>query len=358
MKKILTIIGARPQFIKAAPLSRAINESNHLEEVILHTGQHFDQKMSDIFFTEMNIPAPKHRFNINNMNHGAMTGLMLKEIEEVVLNEKPDVVLVFGDTNSTLAGALAAKKLHVKVAHVEAGLRSFNNDMPEEINRILTDRLSDYVFCPSDQSIQNLKNEGFDRFNTEIVRTGDIMLDAMMMFADGAEYHSQILDVIGPDPFVLATIHRAENTNDLVRLRSIIIALESINLNKKVILPLHPRTQKIMEQAGIKSHLTIIEPVGYFDMLTLIKKCEWVMTDSGGLQKEAYFMQKFCITLRDQTEWVELTACGANILVGADTDLIIQQSLKISESTFDIPAGLYGNGHAAKQIVKYLEQCN
>jgi UDP-GlcNAc3NAcA epimerase len=356
MKKILTIIGARPQFIKAAPLSKAIGSSKIFEEIILHTGQHFDEKMSDIFFNEMKIPSPKYRFNINNLNHGAMTGLMLKEIETVLLIEKPDLVIVFGDTNSTLAGALAAKKLHFKVAHVEAGLRSFNNEMPEEINRILTDRISDFAFCPSEQSVQNLKNEGFDHFDTEIIRTGDIMLDAMMMFADVAEDHSQILDSVGLEPFVLATIHRAENTNDLSRLSSIISALESINKTTRVILPLHPRTQNIMEQAGIKTNLTIIEPVGYFDMLTLLKKCAWVMTDSGGLQKEAYFMQKFCITLRDQTEWVELTNSGANLLAGADTDLIVQQSLKISEANFDVPAGLYGNGHAANEIVSHLEQ--
>jgi UDP-GlcNAc3NAcA epimerase len=357
MKKILTIIGARPQFIKAAPLSKAIGEIKNFEEIILHTGQHFDEKMSDIFFNEMKIPLPKYRFNINNLNHGAMTGLMLKEIETVLLTEKPDLVIVFGDTNSTLAGALAAKKLHLKVAHVEAGLRSFNNEMPEEINRILTDRISDYAFCPSEQSVQNLKNEGYDNFNTEVVRTGDIMLDAMMMFADIAEEHSKIIDTVGREPYVLATIHRAENTNDLSRLSSIISALESINNKIKIILPLHPRTQKIMVQAGIRTNLTIIEPVGYFDMLTLIKNCAWVMTDSGGLQKEAYFMKKFCITLRDQTEWVELTRCGANILVGADTDLIIQQSLKIAETVFDLPAGLYGNGQVSKQIVSYLEKC-
>ena len=240
---------------------------------------------------------------------------------------------------------------------MEAGLRSFNNEMPEEINRILTDRISDYAFCPSEQSVQNLKNEGYDNFNTEIIRTGDIMLDAMMMFADIAENHSKIIDTVGHESFVLATIHRAENTNDISRLKSIISALESINKTIKIVLPLHPRTQKIMEQAGIKTNLTIIEPVGYFDMLTLIKNCAWVMTDSGGLQKEAYFMEKFCVTLRDQTEWVELIDCGANLLAGANTDLIIQQSLKIADSKFDVPAGLYGDGKASKHIVSYLENC-
>lgn len=355
MKKILTVIGARPQFIKAAPLSKAISEAAGLEEILLHTGQHFDEKMSDIFFTEMKIPQPKYRFNINSLSHGAMTGLMLKEIETVVLAEQPDLLLVFGDTNSTLAGALAAKKLHVKVAHVEAGLRSFNMQMPEEINRILTDRLSDYLYCPTDQAVLNLNREGYTNFDAEVLRTGDIMLDAMTMFSETAEVHSRILDEIGNTSFVLATLHRAENTDNLERLRNIVEALEVINRDIRVILPLHPRTRKIMQESGIGSTLEILEPVGYFDMIALLKNCSWVMTDSGGLQKEAYFMKKYCVTLRDQTEWVELTECGANVLAGADKARILENTARISEKSFTVKDGLYGDGHTALQIVTHLQ---
>jgi UDP-GlcNAc3NAcA epimerase len=355
MKKILTVIGARPQFIKAAPLSKAISESEGLEEILLHTGQHFDEKMSDIFFTEMKIPQPKYRFNINSLNHGAMTGLMLKEIEAVVLSEQPDLLLVFGDTNSTLAGALAAKKLHVKVAHVEAGLRSFNMQMPEEINRILTDRLSDYLYCPSEQAVMNLDREGYSVFEAQVIRTGDIMLDAMTMFSETADLHSRILEKIGKIPYVLATLHRAENTDNIERLRAIVSALEVINRDIRVILPLHPRTRKIMQDSGMGSSLELLEPVGYFDMIALLKNCAWVMTDSGGLQKEAYFMKKYCVTLRDQTEWVELTECGANVLAGADTDRILANTAQISEKQFTIQDGLYGNGNTALQIVSHLQ---
>lgn len=355
MKKILTVIGARPQFIKAAPLSKAISEAAGLEEILLHTGQHFDEKMSDIFFSEMKIPQPKYRFNINSLSHGAMTGLMLKEIETVVLAEKPDLLLVFGDTNSTLAGALAAKKLHIKVAHVEAGLRSFNMQMPEEINRILTDRLSDFLYCPTDQAVLNLNREGYENFDTQVLRTGDIMLDAMMMFSESADLHSHILEEIGNTPFVLATLHRAENTDNLDRLRAIVSALEVINRDIRVILPLHPRTRKIMQESGIGSSLKLLEPVGYFDMIALLKNCAWVMTDSGGLQKEAYFMKKYCVTLRDQTEWVELTECGANLLAGADKERILENTAQISEKPFTIKDGLYGDGNTALQIVTHLQ---
>lgn len=355
MKKILTVIGARPQFIKAAPLSKAISEASGLEEILLHTGQHFDEKMSDIFFTEMKIPQPRYRFNINSLSHGAMTGLMLKEIETVVLAEQPDLLLVFGDTNSTLAGALAAKKLHVKVAHVEAGLRSFNMQMPEEINRILTDRLSDYLYCPTDQAVLNLNREGYANFDAQVLRTGDIMLDAMTMFSETAELHSRILENIGNKPFVLATLHRAENTDNLERLRAIVEALEVINRDIRVILPLHPRTRNIMRESGMGSSLEILEPVGYFDMIALLKNCSWVMTDSGGLQKEAYFMKKYCVTLRDQTEWVELTECGANVLAGAEKERILASTAQIAGKSFNVADGLYGSGNTALQIVTHLQ---
>lgn len=356
MKKILTVIGARPQSIKAAPLSKAIDASEHLTEILLHTGQHFDEKMSGVFFSEMKIPKPKYHFNINSLSHGAMTGLMLKEIEAVALIEKPDIVVVYGDTNSTLAGALAAKKMHIKVAHVEAGLRSFNMQMPEEINRILTDRISDLLFCPTDQAITNLNREGFAHFDAQVIRTGDIMLDAMKMFAGAAENHSSILEQLGNSPFVLATLHRAENTDNIQRLQNIIEALETINQSQRVVLPLHPRTRKMIEQSGIGTTLTFMDPVGYFDMLVLLQNCSWVLTDSGGLQKEAYFMKKFCVTLRDQTEWTELVACGANVLAGADKGRILEQTNCISGKSFDIPDGMYGTGNTASEIVHHLEQ--
>lgn len=354
MKKILTVIGARPQFIKAAPLSSAISQSVEFEEVLLHTGQHFDEKMSDVFFDELKIPKPKYRFNINSMGHGAMTGLMLTEIEKAIIEESPDLVLVYGDTNSTLAGALAAKKLNIKVAHVEAGLRSFNMRMPEEVNRILTDRISDFLFCPTQQAINNLENEGFNNFGARIVKTGDIMLDAMNMFGNLADQNIQSSVGLSPNAYVLATIHRAENTDNIDRLKSILAALEVINRTTRVILPLHPRTQKIIESGGINTSLTFMSPVGYLEMLTLLKNCKLVMTDSGGLQKEAYFMEKYCVTLRDQTEWTELVDNGINMLTGAKTDEIVAAYNFFSQKKFEAPKSIYGDGKTAQEILSAL----
>jgi UDP-GlcNAc3NAcA epimerase len=354
--KLLTIIGARPQFVKAAALSREIKKHPLLQEIIVHTGQHYDANMSDIFFDEMDIPKPNYNLNIHGLSHGAMTGQMLKKIEEVLLIEKPDVVLVYGDTNSTIAGALAAKKLHIKVAHVEAGLRSFNMHMPEEINRILTDRISDWLFCPTDAAIQNLAKEGYENIDTNIVKVGDVMEDAAIYYAKKASEKSTILSQLNlhNKQFVLATIHRAENTDNITNLKHIIEALNEIHKTCPVVVPLHPRTKKIMEQHALVANFTIIEPVGYFDMITLLQNCSLVITDSGGLQKEAFFFKKFCITTREQTEWVELIENGYNFIAGTDTNTIIALANNTINKPFPPVKNLYGNGEAAKNICEVL----
>ena len=309
--KIVTVIGARPQFIKASSLSREISKHAAIDEVIIHTGQHFDKNMSKIFFDEMEIPIPKYNLEINSLSHGAMTGRMLEEIEKVLLIEKPDWLVVYGDTNSTLAGALAAKKMHIKVAHIEAGLRSFDSKMPEEINRILTDNISDMLFCPTESAIENLTNEGFFKKNVKIVKCGDIMYDSAMYYKNKAK---NSLDIT--NGFILATIHRQENTDDREKLSKIISSFnELVKLGERIILPIHPRTKKLIEKFNLKVDFTIIEPVGYLEMIDLLDKCKIVITDSGGLQKEAYFFNKFCITLRDTTEWVELIENEVNILL-------------------------------------------
>ncbi|MGE4419946.1 MAG: non-hydrolyzing UDP-N-acetylglucosamine 2-epimerase [Sulfurimonas sp.] len=352
--KILTILGARPQFIKAASLSREIQKHDEIQEVIVHTGQHYDANMSDIFFEEMQIPKPDYFLGIGGKSHGAMTGQMMQMIEEVALKEKPDWVMVYGDTDSTLAGALVAVKLHVKLAHVEAGLRSFNMKMPEEVNRILTDRVSDILFCPSDAAVQNLKNEGFENFTCKIIKSGDIMQEGAIFYKNLARKPS--CDI--KNDFILCTIHRAENTDDEVRLRNIFEALKRIGNEKQVILPLHPRTKKTVENLKLNiQNLTLIDPVGYLEMIWLIDNCSLVMTDSGGLQKEAYFFEKPCITLRDETEWVELVECGANILAGADKEKILEAYKNYKSLTTDkLPQNLYGGGNASQKIVQYLSE--
>jgi len=350
--KIVTILGARPQFIKAGTVSREIAKYDEVKEIIVHTGQHYDANMSNVFFDEMKIPKPDYFLGIGGKSHGAMTGQMIEKIEEVCIKEKPDWVLVYGDTNSTLAGALAAIKLHIKLAHIEAGLRSFNMNMPEEVNRILTDRISTILFCPTDSAIENLKNEGYDNLDCKIVKSGDVMQDGAMFYKDLAVKPSVDVD----NEYLLCTIHRAENTDDEDRLRSIFEALSGIADEKQIILPLHPRTKKILEESDIDiSKLTIIDPVGYLEMVWLIDNCSLVMTDSGGLQKEAYFFKKPCITLRDETEWVELANNGYNTLVGADKSKIIEayknySKFNIENSKLD----LYGGGKASKKIIEEL----
>lgn len=350
---IITIVGARPQFVKAAVVSREIGKHADIHETIIHTGQHFDPNMSDLFFEEMRIPAPGYNLNINSLSHGAMTGKMLEEIEKVLLDKKTDWVLVYGDTNSTLAGALAAKKLHIKVAHVEAGLRSFNMEMPEEINRILTDRISDILFCPTETAIRNLQNEGFGHFPSRIVLSGDVMLDAALFYR---QYSRPPQLELNRD-FVLATLHRAENTDRPQNLLEIIRALETISREQDVILPLHPRTRAKLEALNYDmrhSSIRFIEPVGYLEMIYLLDKCSLVMTDSGGLQKEAFFFRKYCITLRNETEWTELVDHGYNALAGNSYDKIMQAYREQPHPDFSTL--LYGDGHAAKVIVDTLIQ--
>ena len=350
--KLITIIGARPQFIKAAVVSREIAKYSNIKEIIVHTGQHFDDNMSEIFFHQMQIPKPDYNLEINSLTHGAMTGRMIEKIEEVLQQKKPDWVIVYGDTNSTIAGALAAKKLHIKVAHVEAGLRSFNRKMPEEINRILTDKISDLLFCPTDQAIQNLKDEGIGKHSlARIVKSGDVMQDAAIFYSSLA----QKPDFELPEKFILSTIHRAENTDDPQRLSSIFKAMDKISQEIPIILPLHPRTRKIIKDIKFKiENLISIEPVGYLEMIYFLKNCSLVMTDSGGLQKEAFFFHKPCVTLRDETEWVELVENGFNVVVGSNSDEIYTAYKKMMNKNLNYNIDLYGRGKASGKIIREL----
>lgn len=352
---IITIVGARPQFVKAGTVSRALR-SVGLKEVIVHTGQHFDYNMSQVFFDEMELPQPDYNLEIHSLSHGAMTGRMLEAIEKVLVAEKPKVVLVYGDTNSTLAGALAAQKLGIPVAHVEAGLRSFNMAMPEETNRILTDRISTHLFCPTQVAINNLKAEGFDGFGCNIYNVGDVMLDAALYYSERSAQKSKIIRALNLEPsFVLATMHRQENTDSPQNLKGIIDALNTIHGQRQVVVPLHPRTKKIIDASGLKATFTIIPPVGYFDMIELLKHCAMVITDSGGLQKEAFFFEKKCLTLREETEWVELVKGGYNLLVGSQYSRIIDGFNTISNRSINFTENLYGTGNAATIIVKCLK---
>ncbi len=355
--KLITIVGARPQFIKAAAVSRAIRKSPDIKEIIVHTGQHFDNNMSDVFFREMDIPQPDYHMGVNNLTHGAMTGRMIELIEQVLINEKPDTVLVYGDTNSTLAGALAAKKLNLRIAHVEAGLRSFNMKMPEEINRILTDRISDLLFCPTVNAVNNLLNEGFNNFPGRFYNVGDVMYDAAVYYGSKSSQQTDIINRLNPEnkEFVLCTVHRQENTDDPEKLKSIIEALNEINLKIPVVLPLHPRTRKIIEALNIPVNFKPIDPVGYFEIVELLKHCSLVITDSGGMQKEAYFFKKYCITLREETEWTELSDNGFNYLAGSDKSKILSlfERLRLTPA-FSDRLRLYGEGNACEKIVQYL----
>ena len=352
--KLITIIGARPQFIKAAAVSREIAKHENIDEIIVHTGQHFDTNMSEIFFEQMQIPKPDYNLEINSLSHGAMTGRMIEKIEEVLMIEKPDWVLVYGDTNSTISGSLAAKKLHIKVAHVEAGLRSFNRNMPEEINRILTDKISDLLLCPTDTAVQNLQNEGIGNNSlARVVKCGDVMQDAAIFYSDLA----QKPEIEVPEQFISATIHRAENTDYPKRLTSIFNALTEISKEISIILPLHPRTKKIISNSQLKinnSELIFIDPVGYLEMIYLLKNCKMVMTDSGGLQKEAFFFHKPCVTLRDETEWIELVENGYNMIVGSNYDKIISGFHLMKDKQLNYNINLYGNGKASELIIKEL----
>lgn len=352
--KILTVIGARPQFIKASVVSAAIEKTAGLEEKIIHTGQHFDANMSNIFFDQLGIPKPHFQLDINSGTHGSMTGRMLEAIEKICLESKPDRLMVYGDTNSTLAGALAASKLHIPVAHIEAGLRSFNMLMPEEINRILTDQVSDILFCPTDTAVKNLKNEGFDKKPIQVLNVGDVMQDSSMFFAERA-VKGPVLNQVPNADFIVATLHRAENTDDPVRLKAIVDALNYIHNNiLPVVLPLHPRTQKVVKSLGLQLEMLVLEPVGYLEMIWLLKHCNVVVSDSGGVQKEAFFFKKPCITMRDQTEWVELIEHGVNVLAGADTQKIIDFTKAMLNKNIEDPSNLYGGGKASQNIANVL----
>jgi UDP-N-acetylglucosamine 2-epimerase len=362
--KIVTIIGARPQFIKAAPISRAIQKYNQqgsdsqIQEIIIHTGQHYDHNMSQIFFDELEIRKPDYNLGVGSGSHGQMTGSMLTKIEDVLLEENPDCVLVYGDTNSTLAGALAAVKLHIPVGHVEAGLRSFNRQMPEEINRVLTDHISSILFCPTDTAVNNLKKEGIVE---GVFKVGDVMFDSFLYNKQLAKKKSRILSKLGikPKRYCLVTVHREDNTTNKKRLANIFEAFNKLATKScTFIAPLHPRTLKALNEIGDDSlfgpDLRIIEPVSYLDMISLETHAKVIFTDSGGVQKEAYFSEIPCIILRNETEWLELVEQGYNKLAGYKIINICQAYEKMIQKRINHNPDLYGGGLARKRIVDLL----
>lgn len=352
MKTILTIIGARPQFIKSAPISKVIDNSSEFEEKLIHTGQHYDPKMSEIFFNQLCLSKPYKTLDINQCDHGEMTGKMLQEIEKEIKNIQPDYLLVYGDTNSTLAGSLAAAKLHVPVIHIESGLRSFNMKMPEEINRIITDNLSSYLFCPTKSSIKNLEREGFlSKKNLIIENIGDVMEDSAILFSNLMQKPKGFKH----KEFILATIHRPENTDNLKNISSIISGLNKVHQKvSPVIMPLHPRTHKIIENLGLETDFITLKPQGYLEMLWLIKNSRLVVTDSGGLQKEAFFFEKLCITIRDETEWVELVDNEYNFLSTTDSKQILSLVQNKILLNFPHKKNLYGNGNSSSMFIKSM----
>ncbi len=347
--KIISIIGARPQFIKAATVSRHLINNNSINEIIVHTGQHYDKNMSEIFFEELKIPKPNYNLEVGSGSHGVQTALMLKKIEEVLIKENPDKVLVYGDTNSTIAGALAAVKMLIPVYHVEAGLRSFNKSMPEEINRIGTDHFSDVLFTPTPTAMENLKNEGIEH---RAIFSGDVMYDSIIFYKkivsdNPTKFH--VPDI--PIKFYLGTIHRPENTDNKEKLNNILTAFSRLDL--PVVIPVHPRTKKVItKNFNELSNITLIDPVGYLQMISLLLKSEKVLTDSGGLQKEAYFLKRQCITLRNETEWIETLHNNWNILAGTDVEKII--SVVKTDITDIKQKNYFGDGNAAKIITEHL----
>ena len=358
MKKILTVLGARPQFIKASVVSRAIARTPGLNEVVVHTGQHFDTNMSDVFFAELGMTKPAYFLNIHGGTHGAMTGRMLEAVEQVLLKEKPDAVLVYGDTNSTLAGALAAAKLHMPVAHVEAGLRSFNMQMPEEVNRILTDRISHWLFAPAAGAAEQLRREGF--MPQQIITVGDVMLEVALHHGSRVQVAGGVMAQLGLSEknYVLATIHRAENTDHPERLSAIVEALIATAQHVPVVWPLHPRTRAMFDSSGqlerLAQRVKLIDPVGYLDMVQLEKYAAVIATDSGGVQKEAFFHRVPCVTLRDETEWVELVKSGWNRLAPPVSPQAVSLAVLHAVGTQGADIRPYGDGDAAQRIVQHL----
>ena len=344
--KIVSIIGARPQFIKAAVFDKAIKKRGGFHNILVHTGQHYDENMSKIFFDELEIPRPDYNLEVGSGMHGAQTAAMLEKIEQILVKEKPDWVLVYGDTNSTIAGSLAATKLHIKIAHVEAGLRSFNKLMPEEINRIVTDRISDLLLVPSQNAMELLAKENLSQ---NAIFTGDVMFDSILFYQKMAKGKFSLNNITDEKEYYLATVHRAENTDDRLRLQNIFTAFSE--MDKPVILPLHPRTKSKLDGIKFNDNIKIINPVSYLEMILLLKNCSKVLTDSGGLQKEAYFMKKPCITLRDETEWIETLNGNWNFIVGTDPELILE---KVKVNNFDEQKEYYGNGNAGNNIIDAL----
>ncbi len=355
---VVTVIGARPQFIKASAVSRQL-QARGIKEILVHTGQHYDVDMSEVFFKELELPKPDHHLGIGGGSHGENTGRMIEAIERVILSVHPDIVLVYGDTDSTLAGALAAVKLHIPVAHVEAGLRSFNRKMPEEINRVLTDHASDVLFAPTETAVKNLEREGIEK--ERIFHVGDVMYDVALYYGGLAQSVSQILQQLSLEPksYILATIHRAENTDDVKRIESILRALSEVQLEMPVVFPAHPRTRKAAERYDLGRYLEsliTINPVGYLDMVMLEKNAKLIVTDSGGVQKEAYFFRVPCITLREETEWVELVETGWNTLIPPLEANAARLMRAISVDNNRRNPNMFGDGKAASKIAAVLEK--
>ncbi len=358
--RIVTIVGARPQFVKVAALSRAIKKYKSLKNIVIHTGQHYDQNMSEIFFNELQIPIPSFNLNVGSGSHGQQTGRMLEGIEKLLLEINPRCVIIYGDTNSTLSGALAAVKLHIPLAHIEAGLRSFNRKMPEEINRIVADRLSDFLFTPTDTATENLVNEGISP--ASIFQVGDVMHDAVLFYGQHAETNSKILQQLHlvSRLYVLATIHRAENTDDVVRLKNIFEFLNVLAKKYMVVVPLHPRTKQMLIADNLycifEKNIFFIDPVGYLDMINLEKHAALVVTDSGGVQKEAFFYGRPCVVLRDETEWIELEQLGWNKIISPKNDF---QKISVMANEFikqfsPKKCYPYGRGNSSELIVQEL----
>lgn len=355
--KIITIVGARPQFVKAAMVSKAIQSKANLNEVLVHTGQHYDDYMSKQFFHDLEIRTPDYNLAVGSASHPKQTSKILETLEPILTKEKPDWVIVFGDTNSTLAGALAASQMNIPIAHVEAGLRSYNRSMPEERNRVIADHLASVLFAPTLEAVNNLKREGIEGENVQLV--GDVMYDAVLFYSAKSDNRMDVLRrlSLSSSNYLLATVHRAENTDNLEKLSGIFEGLIKISKIMPVVIPLHPRTRKALQNADllemVENNLVVISPVGYLEMVILTKNAHAVATDSGGLQKEAYFFQKLCLTLREETEWVELIELGVNTLVGSDSTMIFN-AFNSPGQEIQVKQGIYGDGDSAAKIVKHL----